>query len=714
MGYIIKLIPVKDLVGKKFIIPAYQRGYKWTRQQVKDLLNDICDFTFNESRKDGFLCLQPLAVARIGGFEETIRIEKNSDEETILSKVREAFNKNVEWAVIDGQQRLTTIKLIMTYLNLKLKENENLYELEYETRNKDSASFLNGIAEKNENDATNSDYYHMFEVYKAIKEFFEGKYDNKLANIKKTILENTQFIWYECPKNDEIKVFTDLNKGKIKLTNAELIKALFLNASNFKASHRQHEIANEWDEIERSLQNDEFWLFFHDNNYSNPTRIDYLFDVMCKWYLTAKGGKQEKSQGKVKNDINSAIGTDDYRTFRFYENLIAKKDDLFLKSVLSVEKNDKDTIDEKELINKLWSDVKDLYYTLREWYNDLYFYHDIGFLVECAHKKVEELYGIWKDNNKEKFRNLLIDKIGEIINAEVLFERCEVGKTVLDIQYESDENDGNRLDKTKCRPILLMHNVQTVINQNKRKRGDDQYKYDVFYKFPFYLLKRDKWDVEHIDSNTTNNINDTKSRLVWFLQFKNNENIAYYKKVEDAIIAKITTKTNREMYNEKDILETLIGDPFNINSEGVCFKNFEALYANICDLLANNTEKLEEGNERNRIWNFTLLDAGTNRGYGNSLFPSKRRTIMAKERRQSINLKLVKPNNGEWQFVYDQEHDENVTTFIPPVTRNVFMKYYTPEAQSFECWTKDDAEAYKKDIEETLKLFLRRRKTSNE
>lgn len=77
--FVIRLVRVKDLIGKKFIIPAYQRGYKWTEQQVKDLLNDIWDFTFNEKRKDGFLCLQPLAVAKSSNFRDTIEIEENSD-----------------------------------------------------------------------------------------------------------------------------------------------------------------------------------------------------------------------------------------------------------------------------------------------------------------------------------------------------------------------------------------------------------------------------------------------------------------------------------------------------------------------------------------------------------------------------------------------------------------------------------------------------------
>ena len=40
----IELIPIKDLIGKKFCIPNYQRGYRWGRQQVRDLLDDIAEY----------------------------------------------------------------------------------------------------------------------------------------------------------------------------------------------------------------------------------------------------------------------------------------------------------------------------------------------------------------------------------------------------------------------------------------------------------------------------------------------------------------------------------------------------------------------------------------------------------------------------------------------------------------------------------------------
>ena len=40
----IELKSINDLLGMKFFIPSYQRGYRWTKLQVEPLLNDINDF----------------------------------------------------------------------------------------------------------------------------------------------------------------------------------------------------------------------------------------------------------------------------------------------------------------------------------------------------------------------------------------------------------------------------------------------------------------------------------------------------------------------------------------------------------------------------------------------------------------------------------------------------------------------------------------------
>ena len=97
----------------KFVIPSYQRGYRWTERETEDLLEDILDFKQQPSQ-EGFYCLQPLVVKK--------------DEE---KSQREGMNI---YRVIDGQQRLTTILLILKALEKILKEEyeiEKFYEIDY-------------------------------------------------------------------------------------------------------------------------------------------------------------------------------------------------------------------------------------------------------------------------------------------------------------------------------------------------------------------------------------------------------------------------------------------------------------------------------------------------------------------------------------------------------------------------------------------------------
>ena len=99
--------------------------------------------------------------------------------------------------------------------------------------------------------------------------------------------------------------------------------------------------------------------------------------------------------------------------------------------------------------------------------------------------------------------------------------------------------------------------------------------------------------------------------------------------------------------------------------------------------------------DKNKIWNFVLLDAGTNRGYGNAIFPAKRRCIIGKD--QGIFYTIDNDLNVS--------PSEGAIAFIPPVTRNVFLKYYNTSEANFRVWTKSDAELYKANILEVLKDF---------
>lgn len=612
----IELKSVSELLGMKFFIPSYQRGYRWTEQQVKDLLEDIWQFAKKKKQKYEFYCLQPLVVKR--------------KDEDVLNSIKAATSiEEVEtllkgsWEVIDGQQRLTTLFIILSVL-----EEKSLYSIEYETRD-DSKDFLKNIEESKKNE--NIDYYHIYQSKQTISSWFNND-EEKKAKFKNILLNSVKFIWYESVDEDPIKVFTRLNIGKISLTNAELIKALFLNRSNFGEKDlehlklRQQEIASEWDYIEYTLQNDEFWLFLHEKGYDRPTRIDFIFDLIC----------EQKTLGTFHN-----IGTDDYKTFRYFYEYFKQNEEV---------QDSKQNTKQKTNIDICWSKVKDYFQTFKEWFDDLELYHYIGYLVEYNYS-LSGLVSEWHcSKNKDSFVNYLKAEIKKKIE----------GCPRLDFQYKEDGND-----KGRCKPILLFQNIQTVINQNKNNLSNEDYKLGVFYKFPFHLYKLENWDVEHINSNTTNDEEDIDTQKEWLLNV--------YLSADD------NTQQKIQSYFES------VGE-----EKGKLFEEIKKK-------IPQNEEWTPE--EKNRIWNYTLLDSSTNRSYGNTIFSGKRRVIIGKDKGELIAIPKIS-KDGKLQL---GEKKKAKSSFVPPCTKQVFMKYYSATMSNANYWTKVDAEGYLNDIKDCIK-----------
>ena len=194
----IELKSVRELLEMKFFIPSYQRGYRWTEQQVKDLLNDIWEFSKKKKTEKEFYCLQPLVVKR--------------KEENILKSIKAANSiEEVEtllkgsWEVIDGQQRLTTLYILLSELGVK-----NPFFLKYETRD-GSERYLNNINDLEKDN--NIDYQHIFQSNKVITDWFSSDKE-KILEFRGNLLDNVKFIWYESIAEDPVKVFTRLNIGK--------------------------------------------------------------------------------------------------------------------------------------------------------------------------------------------------------------------------------------------------------------------------------------------------------------------------------------------------------------------------------------------------------------------------------------------------------------------------------------------------------------------
>lgn len=279
----------------RFFIPSYQRGYRWAQTQVINLLDDIHEFIQTRSGNQ-FYCLQPVVVRK----------------------------KDDRFEVIDGQQRLTTIAIILHYFE------RPSYTLLYETR-PDSESLLRQL-KHDQSEALNVDHHHFKQAYATIETWFASK-----QNVEPTINDefyitlgkHVKVIWYEVDTTVEAyDLFMRLNIGKIELTNAELIKAALLQPL---PPHARTEFALEWERMEQTLQNDDFWYFLNPSHaYTN--RLELLFDLIVN---------------------NTRRHPDAYYTF--YRM--------------------------KEYTGDFWFEVRQLFARLEEWYVDRTFYHLIGYIL---------------------------------------------------------------------------------------------------------------------------------------------------------------------------------------------------------------------------------------------------------------------------------------------------------------------------------------------
>ena len=476
MGNNIELKSIKELCDKKeeypFYIPSYQRGYRWTKLEVEKLLDDINEFDKNI---DGdFYCLQPLVVKK--GTEG---------------------NSKDKWRVIDGQQRLTTIYLILCFL---LNDNNSeLYSIDYE-RGDVIWNDIIGISKEN-NDDDNIETFYLKSNYKVINDWFINHNDNKIST---NILENTKFIWYDIgsvSKEIEYLMFRNLNSGKIPLTNAELVKALFLK--NTKGGDTEKElsqniIAEEYDQIERKMREPEFWYFLAGNEPRRTSCIELLFDLMFE-----TDGMDDSKRKEIE-----AVGKN--KTFFYFDWCISYDKET---NRLSADK-------QFEKAKEIWENVQEYFHTLEGWFADAEVYNLIGYLRAVNHQSLSDIYKLHKSllcddsgnpiqcENKQEFISqlkqfckeaCLVDDNGDVFDP--------IEDNLKNPQYFHYENR-----KWAVNRILLMHNIAALNLQNAQTDKDNQGeshsdkkarkdKMVTKSKFSFASYHLCKWHVEHISPN---------------------------------------------------------------------------------------------------------------------------------------------------------------------------------------------------------------------
>lgn len=633
------MVSVSELMGNSFYIPDYQRGYRWTDFEVTKLLEDLNEFTENYERGT-FYCMQPLVVY---------------------------YNKGrQEWEVIDGQQRLTTLYLILSsqknVLQASAKDFE-LFNLSYQSR-PDGASFLQNIEESKKNQ--NIDFFHMFNAYKTIENWLAER--NLQFDLPSDILNYSnsekkpmvKFIWYdvtdeiEAGTNSSEEIFSRLNVGKIGLTNAELIKALFLNTvkkenadiegdvvKNRLIDAQQSKIAVEWDEVENALQDQNLWSFAYgedDKKYS--TRIEFLFDILKE---------------KKKNEEN------DYFTFNEYLDQFKK-----------CEENP--TLTPRQGTSFAWKELMDLYHLIRNWHENRNIYHLIGYL---RYKKIEilkirELQD--EADSNSSFEASLKKKIKEVMEKEI--------DEIENLNYKENS-------RTCLRDTLLLFNVMTAYNCKEKD-----------LKFSFKDFYEKDWDLEHVRSQTPKDPSGA-ARTDWILTC-----LQYFSGIPlDPVVDEVEKENEKRkengerLFNSKEFAKK-IADNYKIlideNKEQLeqeCV-NGNSLWE-LCEPLkflldseqdvteTDIYKKLRDDvfkesstfNNEHSISNLVLLDSTTNRSYGNAFFPVKRKRIQEREK------------NG---------------VYILPCTKNVFSKAYSINLSDLMNWNDSDAKNYLKEMKECL------------
>lgn len=533
----LKAIGEMDFLNNHFLIPYYQRGYRWTDKEVTDLLNDINEFQNKRNKEEGeFYCLQPIVV-----------IEKNG-----------------HWEVIDGQQRLTTIFILLTYLKDAREINfssSDLYTIEYKTREKEGISskeFLNNLNSIAEIDKTNSDFYHMSWAYLTIKKWFEankinkGKFLSVLLDTQKIndidLENNIRFIWYEVTEeiNNPIEIFTRLNMGKIPLTNAELVKALFFVTDKNDGDKKRYQLQMgfEWDQIENALQNKNLWYFLTFSDYKGSNHIELIFDIIAKKYAHL-------------TSIDNKHSNDKLYTFYVFNELIQLK--------LLPENQCNTSEITKEF---LWDEIKTYYSQFIDFYNDITYYHLIGYLINSKQIKdkktaIADIVNLAKSTTKKDFEVALREKIASSF-------QYDLSELSYDETYDEMHN------------ALLLFNV--LITMNSR-----------YNKFPFEKFKEENWSLEHIHAQNSEDLKkDSQRRIVLEEQKKyfENKNEDFYTRIEQLL----------EM------------DKVN-----------ESQFANLQKLLY---EEFTNGEEViHSIQNMALLTTKDNSSLNNSIFPIKKDKI---------------------------------------------------------------------------------------
>ncbi len=676
------VIPLEKLNGT-FVVKNYQRGYRWTKEQVTNLLEDFTSFAQQENLShDAVYFLQPIVVSRLEDSEEP-----------------------PHWELIDGQQRLTTIylmdavlrKLLATriyslfdlgcdwrpdseaFFKEMLKDfgcaelsdascfilalrwtflitrSNPPFDLKYESR-PNSTDFLKKLAENPRGNhlsaaADNMDFYHMYQACRTIYTYFAERdkpHDSLVWRLFQKFIMNVHVLWYDTTDevgSSPVERFSRLNMGRIPLTGAELCRALLLKFVNHDLSNDRAPSGNVPNELTSYLtQQAEQQLRIQRQTVLGSRWDDIERELRDPDFWAFLGGKVSDPRATRVDfllDLYTNKPAEDTKEYFSFDAL----SQFFDHASPNYKKQD---------AQRVWDDITNSYQLLRFWYEDHDYYHWIGYLSDRGGSgQIQRLLQQAKKSRKSEFKEFVLSQIRKSISLNEVLPALDA------LQY----NKGNR----SIHNLLFLFNVEYARRNNHfagcRQAG----------RFPFGAHRAHSWSLEHIQAQNVERLQKDEDWTVWVehhqrvLQEMHGEllpqvaddasKLAEFAKRKDALIAgcqKFLARPKKQA----------AGDEFVELSEDIL--------AFIESLRQDNAEA------KHSLFNLTLLDIKQNIVLSNAIFAVKRQLL------------LEMRNNGE---------------YVPIATEAIFMRRFSEEDRHLPYWSQQDQNGYEAALREVLSTF---------
>ena len=310
----------------------------------------------------------------------------------------------------------------------------------------------------------------------------------------------------------------------------------------------------------------------------------------------------------------------------------------------------------------IWQEFKKLAQTLEDWHYDRTLYHLVGFLVATAIDD-KTSGGLTRQAEASVLLHLVKARMSSTGTGFDRHLRRLAWRRFVGPHAEGPPTDGFTKNDLAQRieeriealnygsdpvgAVLLLFNVATLLDQTASTQ-----------RFQFDGYKQNSWDIEHVRSVAEYIPRAAADRRRWL------------ERARDFVVTPFATERDLTLSeNLRQDIEALLAAPSP--DEGTFTQVFNGVRA-----LSGEAEARADDNA---LSNLVLLDMVTNRSYKNAIFPVKRTRIIDLDKR------------GQ---------------FLPPATRNVFLKYYSQEASQLMLWDRADQEAYGVAIEETLLRFF--------